>query len=293
MIAPRILNRMAARLADALAPPARRLLPWIVDEAVVGHLDERRASLLDAYRDVFVVGADAVRLHARLRDADARTQALDAVARDLAQRGELSRWRDERYPVRCPGDDKAQLLIERAAARFFGIHSEAAHVNGLARANGATSMWIARRSPGKAIDPGQLDNLVGGGIAAGAGVLDTVVKEAWEEAGIPAHVARGARPEGRVGIRRLQHDGLQWETIHVHDLVLPAGFAPSNQDGEVVDFRLVTPADAALLASHAEGDDVVTADASLVIADWLMRSGEVAAGSPAYAALDALRLRPS
>jgi len=38
------------------------------------------------------------------------------------------------------------------------------------------------------IDPGMLDNLVGGGIAAGATVIDTVVREAWEEAGIRAEV---------------------------------------------------------------------------------------------------------
>ena len=43
-------------------------------------------------------------------------------------------------------------------------------------------MWIARRSPAKAIDPGMLDNLVGGGVAAGQTITTTLIKEAWEEA---------------------------------------------------------------------------------------------------------------
>ncbi len=43
-------------------------------------------------------------------------------------------------------------------------------------------MWIARRSPTKPIDPGMLDNLVGGGLAAGLTVAQTLVKEGWEEA---------------------------------------------------------------------------------------------------------------
>ena len=59
------------------------------------------------------------------------------------------------------------------------------------------AMWIARRSPTKAIDPDLLDNLVGGGIAAGQSVPTTVVKEAWEEAGIPADARRASRSRRR------------------------------------------------------------------------------------------------
>ena len=34
-------------------------------------------------------------------------------------------------------------------------------------------------------------------------------------------------------------DGLQRETVFVHDLVLPPDFVPANQDGEAVEHRLV------------------------------------------------------
>ena len=73
------------------------------------------------------------------------------------------------------------------------IRTYATHVNGTTRRDGSTVMWIARRSPRKAIDPGMLDNLVGGGIAAGATIEGTVVKEAWEEAGLASEVALKAR----------------------------------------------------------------------------------------------------
>ncbi len=102
-------------------------------------------------------------------------------------------------------------------------------------------MWIARRSPTKAIDPGMLDNLVGGGIAAGQSVAATLVKEAWEEAGIDAAARAHAQPAGAVHLCREQPDGLQRETIFVHDLWLPVGLRRrAGQDGEVVDHRLVS-----------------------------------------------------
>mgnify|MGYP003694218689 CR=1 FL=1 len=127
--------------------------------------------------------------------------------------------------------------IERAAARYFGIRTYAVHVNGLVRSGGDLAMWLARRSPTKAIDPGLLDNLVGGGIAAATAVLDTVRKEAWEEAGIAATVAARARPQGSVDICRAQPEGLQRETVFVYDLELDADFGPANQDGEAVEHR--------------------------------------------------------
>ncbi len=134
-------------------------------------------------------------------------------------------------------------------------------------------MWIARRSPTKSIDPSLLDNLVGGGIATGQTVASTVIKEAWEEAGIPAHLAMLAEPAGTVDLCREQPDGLQRETIFVHNLWLPDDFTPECLDGEVVDHRLVPLHDLGDLIANETGPDVVTVDASLVIVDCLRRYG--------------------
>ena len=116
-----------------------------------------------------------------------------------------------------------------------------------------------------------------------------MVEEAWEEAGIPDAVATQAKPAGVLHICRAQPDGLQRETIFVHDLWLDADFVPVCQDGEVVEHRLLTMVQSASVATNSVGCDVVTADASLVIVDCLIRHGVIAMDLRDYAALSKLR----
>ena len=119
-------------------------------------------------------------------------------------------------------------------------------------------------------------------------VRGTLNKEAWEEAGIPATLAARAELEETVEIHREQPDGLQRETIFVHDLALPADFRPCNQDGEAVEHRLVSLDEAARLIANASGPQTVTTDASLVVLDFLLRHGAIAADVPERTALEAL-----
>jgi len=119
-----------------------------------------------------------------------------------------------------------------------------------------------------------------------------MVREAWEEAGIAADVAATATATGEVRVCRSQPDGLQRETIFTHDLFLPADFVPSNQDGEAIEHRLVSLVEAAALIANDRGSDVVTADASLVILDFLLRHRSIDTGTPTYRAFDALRFPP-
>ncbi len=289
MIDHRILTVLASRLRVLLAPPSARYRPLRVGTSITGFVDDARAGQLRAFPDVFAVDAAAVVMSPVFADCEARTEALDRVARALADAGRLSAWREERYAVANSFGAPPLFLLERAAARYFGIRTHAAHVNGVTLRQGVSAMWIARRSPRKAIDPGMLDNLVGGGIAAGMTVADTVVKEAFEEAGIPPALARKAAPTGEVRICRSQPDGLHRETIFVHDLALPPDFMPANQDGEVAQWRLVSIAHAAELAAQRDGPSAMTADAALVLADWLLRNGHVPARTAAGVALAALR----
>ena len=154
-------------------------------------------------------------------------------------------------------------------------------------------MWLARRSADKPIDPSMLDNLVGGGIAHGEAPDVTLVREAWEEAGIRAEIARGARRVGELHVERAVPDGFQSETIFAYDLALAASFVPANQDGEAVEHRCVDFGEAARLVSLHHGPDVVTVDASLVTVDCLLRHGAVQPGAAQRDVLEALcRARP-
>jgi len=138
-------------------------------------------------------------------------------------------------------------------------------VNGIA----GDSMWLARRSETKPTDPGMLDNLVGGGLTSGLSIEEVLVKEAWEEAGIGADLARRAKRGGTIELLREVPEGVQCERIHVYDLELPRDFAPQNQDGEVAEARLVPLGEALRLARDT---DELTVDAALVALDYFSRA---------------------
>ena len=284
-----IVTGIRERLEAILAPPQGSYRPFLADGRPVGWIDDQRARRLAEFVDVLVVDKDQICFVPRLGTARERTVAMEGLARRLCEEGALSAWRNERYAVVCEFGEQPHFELERCAARYFGVRTFAAHINGLVRTDDGVRMWLGRRSPQKAVDPGLLDNMVGGGIAAGASVEATMIKEAAEEAGIPAALAAMSRAAGTLRICRAHPKGLERETVYVHDLWLDPAFVPAGVDGEVVEFRLEILADAAALAGNWEGSDVVTADASLVIVDCLMRHGLIGPDCPDHAALDALR----
>jgi 8-oxo-dGTP pyrophosphatase MutT (NUDIX family) len=237
-------------------------VPLVAGRARIGWLRPELAARLADWPKVFQSSAEAVRLldHG----------GLDPVVQELAREGFIPGWRNERYRIAGLFD------IERAAARPFGLATQAVHVN----ATVGEAMWIARRSPSKPTDPGMLDNLVGGGIGATLSVYETLVKEAWEEAGIPALLARRASAGGTVELLREVAEGVQSELIHVYDLELPADFAPANQDGEVAEFRLVPLAEARRLIDET---DELTVDAALVALDYFNRRSALPGSASAAA----------
>jgi 8-oxo-dGTP pyrophosphatase MutT (NUDIX family) len=286
VIADAIATALLSRLGQALAPPARNLRPLRIGASVAGCMSDERARRLAAFADVFAVCNDGVSFVSGLHDEASRSAAMARVTATLAAEGALTAWRDELYAVAPAFGTAPWFRLERAAARYFGVRTWAAHVNGVVSDQLETRMWFARRSPGKAIDPLMLDNLVGGGIPAGATIAETVVREAWEEASLPGELAARAEPAGNVHIRRENPDGIQDEVIFVHDLWLPEDFKPANQDGEAIEHRLVTMNEAARLIALAEGPDEVTVDASVVALAFLLRQGCIDPGSPAFEALN-------
>ncbi|XP_059499944.1 thiamin pyrophosphokinase 2 [Stegostoma tigrinum] len=135
----------------------------------------------------------------------------------------------------CPVAD----LLPFSPVGLFGIKSYGVHVNGfVSHEDGTMSMWIGQRTHTKQTYPGRLDNLVAGGIAAGFGVKETLVKECQEEASIPASIARTARPAGTISYTYEDEAGVFPECQFVYDLEVPAGFEPTVGDGEVQEFYL-------------------------------------------------------
>jgi hypothetical protein len=128
-------------------------------------------------------------------------------------------------------------------------------------------MWLARRSADKAINPGKLDNLVGGGDRRGCVAPGNARQGSMGGSRHPARARTRARLlRDTVHIWREQPDGLQSETIYVHDLWLPSDFVPANQDGEAATIAWSRFPRSRVSLVWPPGPDEVTADASLVSA---------------------------
>ena len=262
---PRI-RRVTEELAARHGFDANMLIPWVVAGQRVGWLDRERASLLVRWPQWFEVSAQRVDLRDTLGAEANRTSALAEVIARLAEAGHVRGWRDELFAVNTGWGTPTLALIERAAARFFGIRTYAAHMNGLI--DGPEPMlWLARRASTKPIDPGMWDNLVAGGIGHGFDARGALEKECWEEAGIGADLAAKLEPRGTIDVLRAVPEGIQNETLFAFDLTLPGSFIPANQDGEVAGHLRASP-DAAL---DIMADCAMTVDATLVTLDALAR----------------------
>jgi 8-oxo-dGTP pyrophosphatase MutT (NUDIX family) len=222
-----------------------RFVPLSLGGKRIGWMRPELAAHLASWPRVFAASPDRV----ALLDPD----GLAAAVEELAKEGFIPGWRNERYRI-------ADLFdIERAAARPFGLTTQAVHLNGIV----GERMWLARRSETKPIDPGMLDNLVGGGVSAGLSQFQVLLKEAWEEAGIAAELAQKATPGGTISVLREVPEGVQSEIISIYDLELPEDFQPQNQDGEVSEFKL--------LAFPTVERETLTYEAELVARDYLKR----------------------
>ncbi len=258
-------------------------LPFYVKEQPVGWIRPSFATELHRWPHVFEVSSSWVTLKAPDSVAG-RTAALDEVTRSLAKEGIIRGWREEMVSVSIHYGAPELLRMERAASRHFGIMAYAAHLNGFTRRGGLISTWVGRRAADKSIDPGMLDNLVGGRIAAGFTVDETMRKEAWEEAGITPALLEALYCVGAVRVEYTVPEGLHREVLFVHDLWLPQEFTPRNQDGEVTEIQLLRNEE--VVERILDGE--FTLDAGAVMIDALVRQGIPLPEDPQY--LDILRM---
>jgi isopentenyldiphosphate isomerase len=257
--------------------------PFRVGAARVGWLPQALAGELRRWPDVFQVGADAVTLAPALGDFDARSRALDAPLRTLADEGQIEAWRGELYPVTPDWHTPPLMQIERAAAPRFGIRAFGVHINGFVRKADGLHMWVARRAYDKPTFPGMLDNMVAGGQPIGIGLMANVIKECGEEAGIPKSLARHAIAVGMISYTHQPPEGCKPDQMFCYDLELPADFTPAPADGEVEEFYLWP---VAKVAETVRDTFEFKFNCNLCIIDFLIRHGVIDPDNePDYAAL--------
>ncbi|HYF06320.1 MAG TPA: DUF4743 domain-containing protein [Acetobacteraceae bacterium] len=253
-------------------PSPAGLIPFRIGTAQVGWMAPDLAQALTFRPRDFHFDGGGVSLAGRLRTPGQRGEALAAALPGLAAGGFL-RIRGELFDVRETAEGPVLATLDRGALPAFGVMSQGVHVNGIVRRADGPWLWVGFRARDKAVAPGQMDNLIAGGIPAGLSAEETLVKEAEEEASVPAALALTARRVGRISYVMANDEGLRRDILHCYDLELPEGFTPSPNDDEVERFEL-WPAARVLEAVRAT--DGVKFNVNLVLLEFFVRWGLVA-----------------
>ena len=295
----RAVNSMSNEIRESL-------LDFTVQQVPIGKVRPKTAKLLcEVGSDVFqltdeTAGGGCLTLSDSVPDSiEGRTEAINRVMARLRDRGIIQGWRDENYPISTSFYDPPMFHMERAAVPWLGCIEYGVHINGLVYNNDNegnfikdktnVQMWMGRRSATKSKYPGMLDHIVAGGQPSGLGLLENVVKECQEEAGIPEDLVRaGVRPAGAISYanHNPKKDTITRAVMFNFDLVLPSTFAPKPVDGEVQEFFLWS-VDQILESMAADYADPIKPNCYVVIIDWLMREGHLSPEVPGY--LDVLR----
>jgi 8-oxo-dGTP pyrophosphatase MutT (NUDIX family) len=241
-------------------------MPFVIDGRKVGSVSRALAPRLRAWTGPLQVTERTVTLHTPAPERDAMLAGINAT---LQAEGLIRGWRGELFDLPDPATGAPLARMERAAARFWGTLTRGAHANGyVADAAGRPArLWIAQRAQDKATDPGLFDNLVGGGVPSRQTPLQTLQREAWEEAGLQAHEVQSPASGRVLRLLRDVPEGLQFEDLYAYDLALPAGREPANQDGEVQGFCCLPLEEALALAAGQQ----MTVDAALTTLDFALR----------------------
>ncbi len=246
------------------------LVPWRIGRATVGWLTADVARRLRALRGAFRPTGDGLELV--VGDApEARSGVLNEIAAHLATAGLVS-LRRELFDVRAEPGSEVLARLDRGALSPLGVISQGVHVNGRVRCPDGLHLWVGWRSKDKGVAPGKLDNLVAGGVPAGLSPMQTLLKEAAEEASMPPALAAQARQVSRVSYRMADGPGVRRDVLHCFDLDLPEDFAPAPADDEVERFEL-WPAERVLQAVRETSD--VKFNVNLVLIDLFLREGLV------------------
>ena len=224
-------------------------LPFLVDEQAVGYVTPALGQWL---------GRTAV-----------AAAELPALGERMAQAG-LCPWRAEAFDVRAQPDGPPLGTIDRGALPSLGILAVGVHLNGLVQRADGLHLWVARRAATKKLDPGKLDHIVAGGVPAGLSAAETLVKEAAEEAGLPAGLVAEATHQSTIHYAMDRPEGLRRDWLHCYDLYLPEGFTPRPMDGEVASFELWPVAKA---VAAVRDTDQFKFNVNLVLIDLFARLG--------------------
>lgn len=250
---------------QAQQPPPTEGVRWSCDGVNLGWVLFERAQDMVAMLPGCTMVRGQLHWQTSMDQPLQRSQALQNFLRHQADCGKLTGWRDEFFawwpdtPAWPPALSVPPFLcVERAGFRHLGMMSHAVHMHGFLPQG---DLWCGRRSANKATDPGLLDNIAAGGLTAGESPLTTALRELAEEASLCLPDPSRLRSCGAIRTQRLEPQGWHDEQLLVYALHLSDQEIPTNADGEVQEFLLLSPCE--VVSRMQSGQFTVDACASL------------------------------
>jgi len=257
-------------------------IPFTFGEQLIGQIRPVFAEHLKRWPDTFRVKGQSVELLLQDLIFEDRNIKMAAILRELDSRNLISHLHGEQYEATPEKRGEGVVLIDRAAAAYFGIRAFGQHVNGFVRDGGQIKMWLGRRAMDRKIYPGRLDQIAAGGLPYNLSLEENLNKECYEEAGIVPDIARQSIHVSTISYNAESERGFKHDTLYCYDLELSTRFVPVCTDGEVDSFELVPIEEVMRLVS--ETDDFKL-NCNLVIIDFLIRHGYIGPAHPEYSAL--------
>jgi 8-oxo-dGTP pyrophosphatase MutT (NUDIX family) len=245
--------------------------PFFIGAKRYGSLKKDLAAFLMQETSLFEAKDGGLALRSSFDTFEDRSAAL--MQATLALGAKLGKaLRNEMFPVIEKWGDQPLAQLDRVAVPWFGVRAWGLHVNGFVRKKDGLYLWIGERAADRQVEPGKLDNMIGGGNPIGITVQENLCKEAREEAGIDPALALTAQHVGEISYKLQMADGLRNDTLFIFDLELPEDFTPRNTDGEVAAFYL-KPAEE--VAELVRDTDQFKFNCGMVVAEFLMRHGVI------------------
>ncbi|MCL2505181.1 MAG: DUF4743 domain-containing protein [Alphaproteobacteria bacterium] len=242
-------------------------VPFVIGTQQYGFIRKKNAELLSGLTKFFEYSSIGLALSDDFDTFGTRSAALNAAVIILSKTYNKP-LRNEMYPVLLAFNGDMAAEIDRCAIPFFGLLAFGVHVNGYVRKKDGLYVWIGKRAKNRQIEPGKLDNLIGGGLPIGLSVEENLYKEAKEEAGISPEIAKKAVFIKNINYRFELEEGIRNDSIFVYDLELDENFTPKNTDGEVEEFRLMPAKE---VINFIEDNSSFKFNCSLIVADFLLR----------------------
>ncbi|KAK3707491.1 hypothetical protein LTR37_012133 [Vermiconidia calcicola] len=248
-----------------LWPEVVKRMPWTDDFAVDD--ERRRVTVLDASNGSDVSSACNAAFAKLIND----TIDKDIFACLHKKHSEPFPILGAKYPVR----------FERFAGDLFGITARGAHLTVYTMTEEGMRIWVPRRHPNMFTYPNKLDTTVAGGVSADESPAQNIIREAHEEASLPADlIEHGIRSTGVLTYMSQEKgtpDGKETyivpDVIYVYDLEVGPDITPVPGDEEVKEFYLMSVDEVKDALSRGE----FKTNSAVVMLDFFIRHGMITA----------------